>query len=92
MGTVAFVKKGDIIRAPAFEGTEDVMVFSPCTDLFHVFFCATHQQNLANLGQLEMHLEKDGDHQIAMWCGKRRVYEEAPPQGHPSLNHQLLAR
>lgn len=77
---VTWSRRGYILDAPApFRegGIEPMMVLSRCTDLLAVWFCESCRCNLANQGQLEMHLDRGGTHVIAVWCSKHRVYEEA---------------
>lgn len=82
---VEWIQAGAIIDAPAIgQATEPVMVLGSCASESpaareHVYFCATCRCNLANQGQLEIHLEKSGTHRVAIWCSARRVYEAARP-------------
>lgn len=74
-------RRGDTIEAPALNGTEPMMLMSACDgDLLHVFFCEPCKANFANTYNLALHLEKGGDHRIAVWCPKRRIYEPADVQ------------
>lgn len=79
---IEWAKKGHVIMSPSpFRPTEaePYMVLSRCADrtLLDAIFCETCRVNLANVGQLEMHLEKGGVHRLALYCNKHRTYEEA---------------
>jgi hypothetical protein len=43
------------------------------------YYCATHDQQLANLGNLAMHIDAGGEHQLVVWCRKHRTYEAPDP-------------
>lgn len=74
--TVEWLRGGDIIVVPKLDQIERVMVVSPCAgDLMHLFYCEPCRAHLANVYNLRLHLEAGGDHRIATWCDKRRVYE-----------------
>lgn len=79
---VTWAKKGELVAAPSpfsREATEPYMVLSRCKDatLLDVLFCEPCRVNLANVGQVEMHLEQGGTHRLVRYCSKHRVYEEA---------------
>lgn len=77
---IQVARRGEIIEAPAIDGrTEPVMLLSACAegDLMHAYYCETCKTNLANLFNLRLHVEKGGNHRIAVWCSKRRIYEPA---------------
>lgn len=78
---IEWVRRGDVIKAPALDTGEDgpFMAVAPCADLFHVYYCVTCLVSLANAGNIEIHVEKGGYHQIARWCEKRNLFEAAEP-------------
>jgi hypothetical protein len=86
---IEWVRRGDIVQAPSLmriDETEPYMAISRCEDLLAYHYCETHRQALANVAQLEMHVEKGGEHRIAVYCDRHRCYEEAAP-----VNLQVLA-
>src|ERR1051325_6577110 len=79
--TVEWARRGDLMQAPSLvspSGREPMMVLSRC-DRPGPYFCEPCKVNLANVGQLEMHLEPGGTHRIAVWCQRHGVYEQANP-------------
>jgi hypothetical protein len=72
---------GDVIDAPAIDGrTEPYFVLHTCGLLVgKAFLCITCRRSLANLGQLEMHLEPGGRHHVVAWCPMHRTYEAPDP-------------
>jgi hypothetical protein len=79
---IEWVKRGQIIQAPSLgNAREPYMVFGACPDLFHAWYCEPCNQLLANVAQLEMHVETGGSHRLVVWCSKRRLYEavDEPP-------------
>jgi hypothetical protein len=77
---IEWPQSGDTIQAPSLDGKgEPYMVMGPCGQGGHVFYCVRCRAGLANVGQLEMHVEHGGIHVIVVWCDRRRVYEPADP-------------
>lgn len=66
-------------EAPVMPWEGPVMNPDRCKDatLLDVLFCEPCRVNLANVGQVEMHLEQGGTHRLVRFCNKHRVYEEA---------------
>ena len=76
-GTIVRPKPGEVL---VING-DPVMLWSRCGRLLSTLACVTCTQTLANQGQLEMHIEADGDHVLAVWCEKHGW--EAPPREDP---------
>jgi hypothetical protein len=78
---IEWAQVGEVIQAPTLTlgEREPYMVLKNCGDLFHQFYCETCGVNLANAGQIEMHVENGGHHRFVIWCSRRSVYEEAKP-------------
>jgi len=75
---------GDIITRPDVLGPEGAVeryyVLSRCEKVGVGYFCETHQQPIANVGNLAMHIELGGTHRVAVWCPSHRVYEAVDPR------------
>jgi len=67
---------GDVVHPLTVNNTrEPHFVLHACDAVGKAYYCETHDQHLANVGNLVMHIEAGGAHRIAIWCPKHRVYE-----------------
>ena len=75
--TIIWAAFGDIVHAPSMtEQCEPHFVLHRCdTASAPSFYCETHQQRLANLGNLAIHIESGGEHVVAVWCRRHLTYE-----------------
>lgn len=65
-----WVKRGDIVHAPSLmriNETEPYMVMSRCADLLKYYYCDVHRVALANVAQVEMHVEQGGEHRLVAY-------------------------
>jgi len=60
------------------ERIEPMMVLNPCGQR-RTFYCVTCQLPLANAGQIEMHVDPGGTHQLIAWCGRHCTPEGPDP-------------
>lgn len=94
MSVLTWVKRGEVITVvnEIANVSEATMVVSPCELRTKGYYCTTCAKNLANTGNLVMHLEAAGGHHVAVWCSTHRLYEapgaeqvEAFASIHPTL-------
>lgn len=82
--TIAWATRGELIDAPSLldsTGVEPYMILRRCNkaSFLDSFYCETHRCNLANVAQVEMHVQTGGAHRIAVWCNTHRLYEAVTP-------------
>jgi hypothetical protein len=70
---------------------EMYMVLGPCEHRSLGYYCVTCGEQVANLGNLEMHVQGAGDHAVVAWCGdpKCRVYREADAEQLTQIERML---
>ncbi len=67
---------GEVVTAQGLDGRpEPWVLWSRCDAPHPSYHCRTCGQALGNVGQLEMHLEDGGVHEIAVYCSRHRSYE-----------------
>jgi hypothetical protein len=80
---VRFVEPGATIHVPETlvdpPRLEPWYVLNPCGAPGRLY-CTTCDQYLANIYNVEVHLQPGGEHELARWCDKHRVYEAVQPE------------
>jgi hypothetical protein len=84
--------RGEVIDTEDCLGSvERQMIMSPCDHPTRSYSCVICRRQLANVGQILMHIEQGGAHRVASWWPAHRVFESAP-QTQVEAFAQIIAR
>lgn len=74
--TLTWIHAGDVVESADIHGcAQTFYAISNCGAPGQTLFCIPCNRTLANLGNLEMHVERGGEHCIALWCSRHSRYE-----------------
>lgn len=79
---LTWAKPGDVVDVwqEIPQRFETVMVLTGCETIAKGYHCVSCSADMANVGNLVMHLEDGGTHHIVVWCPVHRVHEAASPE------------
>lgn len=73
---ISYAKARDVVHIiNEVERLDAMIVFQPCDAPRHTYHCCMCQVPLATWGQVEMHIEPGGSHQLVRICRTRGIPE-----------------